>query len=128
MVTEPDQPTVGESPSNVEEVASVVEPVVKPKKATAKPKRKAPVRKAPVGRKAAAPRKQRPNKTVKPVEPAPPVYTLEELREQGSQAKRELVGAVIEPAVEALGSLSQTVRDTVGGALAGLLSRKRRAD
>ena len=55
---------------------------------------------------------------------APRIY--EELKEQGREAKEELVNAVVEPALEAAGSLSQTIRDTISGALAGILSRKRR--
>ena len=51
---------------------------------------------------------------------------MEELKQQGREAKQELVNAVVEPAVEVVGSLSQTVRDTISGAFAGLLSRKRR--
>jgi len=63
-------------------------------------------------------------KTVAP----PPPLTIEELKEQGVQAKQEIVNAVVEPAVEAVGSLSQTIRDTISGAFSGLLSRKRRDD
>ena len=63
-------------------------------------------------------------KTVAP----PPPLTIEELKEQGVQAKQEVINAVVEPAVEAVGSLSQTIRDTISGAFSGLLSRKRRDD
>ena len=62
------------------------------------------------------------------VAPPPPPLTIEELKEQGVQAKQEVINAVIEPAVEVVGSLSQTIRDTISGAFAGLLSRKRRKD
>ena len=62
------------------------------------------------------------------VAPPPPPLTIEELKEQGVQAKQEIVNAVVEPAVEAVGSLSQTIRDTISGAFSGLLSRKRRND
>ena len=62
------------------------------------------------------------------VAPPPPPLTIEELKEQGVQAKQEIVNAVVEPAVEAVGSLSQTIRDTISGAFSGLLSRKRRDD
>ena len=69
-------------------------------------------------------RRKPPARTVAP----PPPLTLDELKEQGVQAKQELVNAVVEPAVEAVGSLSQTIRDTISGAFSGLLSRKRRDD
>ena len=65
--------------------------------------------------------------STKPVAPPPPL-TMEELREQGREAKEEIVSAVVEPAVAVVGSLSQTIRDTINGAFAGLLSRKRRDD
>ena len=101
---------------DVEEVTSTVEaPTAKPRKKVAtKAKRKKPTAK-----------KQRPKQAVKPVAPPPPL-TFEELKEQGAQAKREVISAVLEPAVEVVGSLSQTIRDTIGGAFAGLLSRKKR--
>ena len=69
-------------------------------------------------------RRKPPARTVAP----PPPLTLDELKEQGVQAKQEIVNAVVEPAVEAVGSLSQTIRDTISGAFSGLLSRKRRDD
>ena len=69
-------------------------------------------------------RRKPPARTVAP----PPPLTIEELKEQGVQAKQEIVNAVVEPAVEAVGSLSQTIRDTISGAFSGLLSRKRRND
>ena len=69
-------------------------------------------------------RRKPPARTVAP----PPPLTIEELKEQGVQAKQEIVNAVVEPAVEAVGSLSQTIRDTISGAFSGLLSRKRRDD
>jgi len=105
--------------SDIEEAAAAVEaPTAKPrKKVAAKAKRKKPTAK-----------KQRPKQAAKPVAPPPPPLTIKELKEQGAQAKQELVSAVIEPALEAAGSLSQTIRDTIGGAFAGLLSRKRRGD
>jgi hypothetical protein len=125
MEIEPDQETVGEAASDVQEAASPVESVVAPKKVRKTAAKATVTKKATVKRKkATAPRKRR-KPAAEPVAPPPPL-TLEELKEQGVQAKREIVGAVIEPAVEALGSLSQTVRDTIGGALSGLLSRKRR--
>ena len=69
-------------------------------------------------------RRKPPARTVAP----PPPLTLDELKEQAVQAKQEVINAVIEPAVEVVGSLSQTIRDTISGAFAGLLSRKRRKD
>jgi len=69
-------------------------------------------------------RRKPPARTVAP----PPPLTMEELREQGREAKEEIVSAVVEPAVAVVGSLSQTIRDTISGAFAGLLSRKRRDD
>ena len=111
---------------DVEEAASAVEaPAAKPKKVAAK---KVTAKKAPVKRKNPTAKSKRPRKAAKPVAPPPPPLTLQELKEQGVQAKRELVSAVLEPALEAAGSLSQTIRDTIGGAFAGLLSRKRRGD
>jgi hypothetical protein len=110
--------------SDVEETASAVEaPAAKPKKVAAK---KVTAKKASVKRKKSTATKQRPKQAAKPVAPPPPPLTIKELKEQGAQAKQELVNAVIEPALEAAGSLSQTIRDTIGGAFAGLLSRKRR--
>ena len=103
--------------SDIEEAAAAVEaPVAKPRKKVAtKAKRKQPTAKS-----------KRPRQVAKPVAPPPPPLTIKELKEQGVQAKQELVNAVVEPALEAAGSLSQTIRDTIGGAFAGLLSRKRR--
>ena len=69
-------------------------------------------------------RRKPPARTVAP----PPPLTIEELREQGVQAKQEIINAVVEPAVAVVGSLSQTIRDTISGAFSGLLSRKRRDD
>ena len=115
MTNEPDQ-TAGEGDGVVQEAASAVEaPTAKPRKKVAtKAKRKKPTAKS-----------KRRKTAAKPVAPPPPL-TLDELKEQGVQAKREIVSAVIEPAVEVVGSLSQTIRDTIGGAFAGLLSRKKR--
>jgi len=107
--------------SDVEETAAVVDATV------AKPAAKvAAKKKAPVKRKKPTATSKRRKSTARPVAPPPPPLTLQELKEQGAQAKQELVSAVIEPALEAAGSLSQTIRDTIGGAFAGLLSRKRR--
>ena len=69
-------------------------------------------------------RRKPPARTVAP----PPPLTLDELKEQGVQAKQEVINAVVEPAVAIVGSLSQTIRDTISGAFSGLLSRKRRDD
>ena len=83
-------------------------------------------KKATVKRKATTAKSKR-RKPAARQDVSPPVpLTLEELKEQGREAKQELINAVVEPAVEVVGSLSQTVRDTIGGAFAGLLSRKRR--
>ena len=90
--------------------------------------KKVTAKKAAVKRKPKTATSKRRKPTAKPVAPPPPPLTLSELKEQGAQAKQELVSAVIEPALEAAGSLSQTIRDTIGGAFAGLLSRKRRGD
>ena len=109
---------------DAEEAVSTVEaPVAKPKKVAAK---KVTAKKAPVKRKKPTAKSKRPRQAAKPVAPPPPPLTIKELKEQGAQAKQELVSAVVEPALEAAGSLSQTIRDTIGGAFAGLLSRKRR--
>ena len=107
--------------SDVEETAAVVDATV------AKPAAKvAAKKKAPVKRKKPTATSKRRKPTARPVAPPPPPLTLQELKQQGTQAKQELVSAVLEPALEAAGSLSQTIRDTIGGAFAGLLSRKRR--
>ena len=95
----------------------------KPKKKAAK---KSPKKKAAVKRKATTAKSKRSKTSTRPSAPPPVPLTLEELKEQGREAKQELINAVVEPAVEVVGSLSQTVRDTIGGAFAGLLSRKRR--
>ena len=119
MVLTPEQPQ--------DERDSVVqEDSVSPKKAT-KPKNK-PAKKRSKTTTAKSKRRKPVTKTLesKTSEPPPPPLTLEELKEQGKEAKQELVNAVVEPAVEAVGSLSQTIRDTISGAFAGLLSRKRR--
>tara|TARA_R100000656_G_scaffold28039_1_gene24522 strand:- start:400 stop:696 length:297 start_codon:yes stop_codon:yes gene_type:complete len=97
--------------------------VNKPDQATKKPtKRRAKAKSKSTTAKST--RRKPPARTVAP----PPPLTIEELKEQGVQAKQEIVNAVVEPAVEAVGSLSQTIRDTISGAFSGLLSRKRRDD
>jgi hypothetical protein len=117
MEIKSEESAVGEVTGDIEEATVAVEtPVAKPRKKVAtKAKRKKPTAKS-----------KRPKQVAKPVAPPPPPLTIKELKEQGAQAKQELVNAVIEPALEAAGSLSQTIRDTIGGAFAGLLSRKRR--
>ena len=124
MTDKPDQPVTEEGDSVVQEDAiSDNATAAKPKKVAAK---KSTAKKATVRRKTATATSKRRKPTAKPVAPAPPPLTLSELKQQGTQAKQELVSAVLEPALEAAGSLSQTIRDTIGGAFAGLLSRKRR--
>ena len=94
-----------------------------PDQSASKPKKKA-TRKRKKSTTAKSTRRKPPARTVAP----PPPLTIEELKEQGVQAKQEILNAVLEPAVEAVGSLSQTIRDTISGAFSGLLSRKRRDD
>jgi len=119
MASKPDQATGN---PGIEEDAS------SPKKAPAAKKKAATKRKAKSRSKSAVAKSKRRKSPARPLAPPPPPLTMEELREQGVQAKQEIVSAVVEPAVEAVGSLSQTIRDTIGGAFAGLLSRKRRND
>jgi hypothetical protein len=123
MTNKPDQ-SADEGDSVVQEDAIASDATTaKPKKVAAK---KSPKKKATGKRNSTTAKSKRRKPTARPVAPPPPPLTLEELKEQGAQAKQELVSAVIEPALEAAGSLSQTIRDTIGGAFAGLLSRKRR--
>jgi len=97
--------------------------VNKPDQSTKKPtKRRAKAKSKSTTAKST--RRKPPARTVAP----PPPLTIEELKEQGVQAKQEVINAVVEPAVAVVGSLSQTIRDTISGAFAGLLSRKRRDD
>ena len=124
MTNKPDQPVAEEEDSVVQEDAiSADATAAKPTKVAAK---KSTKKKAAVKRKPKTATSKRRKPTAKPVAPPPPPLTLSELKEQGAQAKQELVSAVVEPALAAAGSLSQTIRDTIGGAFAGLLSRKRR--
>ena len=123
MTNKPDQ-SADKGESVVQEDAiSADATTAKPTKVAAK---KSPKKKATVKRKATTGASKRRKTAARPSAPPPPPLTLDELKEQGVQAKQELVSAVIEPALEAAGSLSQTIRDTIGGAFAGLLSRKRR--
>jgi hypothetical protein len=123
MTSEPDQSVNKEDSIVQEDAVSVGETATKPKKKAAK---KSTKKKTTVKRKATAAKSKRPKPSARPSAPPPPPLTLDELKQQGKEAKQELVSAVIEPALEAAGSLSQTLRDTIGGAFAGLLSRKRR--
>ena len=123
MTSEPDQPVNKEDSVVQEDAVSADETAAKPKKVAAK---KSPKKKAPVKRKATTAKSKRRKTTARPSAPPPPPLTIDELKKHGAEAKQELVSAVIEPALEAAGSLSQTIRDTIGGAFAGLLSRKRR--
>ncbi len=97
-----------------------------PKATRRSPRKKTSTKKTSTKKGTTAKSKRR-RPSAKPVAPPPPL-TMEELREQGTQAKEEIVSAVVEPAVAVVGSLSQTIRDTISGAFAGLLSRKRRDD
>ena len=119
MVNKPEQAT---------EATGVEEDASSPAKAPAIKKKAATERKAKSRSTPAAAKSKRRRSPAKPLAPPPPPLTVEELREQGVQAKQEIISAVVEPAVAVVGSLSQTIRDTIGGAFAGLLSRKRRND
>ena len=113
MVTKPDQSTdegdgvVQDNPNGTKKAAKTTRRSPRKKTATKKHTRRKP-----------------PARTVAPS----PLLTIEELKEQGVHAKQEIVSAVVEPAVEAVGVLSQTIRDTISGAFSGLLSRRRRDD
>tara|TARA_R110002096_G_scaffold623_1_gene3741 strand:- start:106 stop:483 length:378 start_codon:yes stop_codon:yes gene_type:complete len=113
-----------------EEVSVVQEDTISAETIAAEPAnvatKKSSKKKATVKRKAPTAKSKRRKPAAKPVAPAPPPLTLEELKEQGREAKQEVINAVVEPALIAVGSLSQTIRDTIGGTLAGILSRKRR--
>ncbi len=117
MTVKETNPEELEATESVQEATTDSQEAAKPKKKPAKRRRKTTTAKSK-RRKPAA-------KTLAP-EPTPAPLTMEELKQQGREAKQELVNAVVEPAVEVVGSLSQTVRDTISGAFAGLLSRKRR--
>ena len=125
MANKPDQAT--DNPSVTEEGDSVVQDNSNGTKKAAKTTRRSPRKKASTKKGTTAKSKRR-RPSAKPLAPPPPPLTLEELKEQGVQAKQEIVSAVVEPAVAVVGSLSQTIRDTISGAFAGLLSRKRRND
>ena len=118
MTTEPDQSS-DERESVAQEISGNAEKATKPKQKATKKRNKSTTAKR---------KRRRPTtKTLTPPPPPPPL-TIEELKEQGREAKQEIVNAVVEPAVEVVGALSQTIRDTISGAFAGLLSRKRRKD
>ena len=123
MTNESDQTADEGDVVDQEAVSAVEATAAKPKKVAAK---KVAAKKASVKRKKPTAKSKRPKQAAKPVAPPPPPLTIKELKEQGVQAKQEIVSAVLEPAVEVVGSLSQTIRDTIGGAFAGLLSRKKR--
>ena len=118
MVTKPDQST--------DEGDGVVQDNLNGTKKAAKTTRRSPRKKTATKKRTTAKstRRKPPARTVAP----PPLLTIEELKEQGVHAKQEIVSAVLEPAVEAVGVLSQTIRDTISGAFSGLLSRRRRDD
>ena len=118
MVTKPDQST--------DEGDGVVQDNLNGTKKAAETTRRSPRKKTATKKRTTAKstRRKPPARTVAP----PPLLTIEELKEQGVQAKQEIVSAVVEPAVEAVGALSQTIRDTISGAFSGLLSRRRRDD
>ena len=118
MVNKPDQST--------DEGDGVVQDNSNGTKKAAKTTRRSPRKKTATKKRTTAKstRRKPPARTVAP----PPPLTIEELKEQGVQAKQEVINAVVEPAVAVVGSLSQTIRDTISGAFAGLLSRKRRDD
>ena len=123
MTKKPDQ-SIDEGDSVVQEDAvSAATTAAKPKKVAAK---KSSKKKTTVKRKASTAKSKRPKTATRPSAPPPPPLTFDELKQQGREAKQEVINAVVEPALEAVGSLSQTIRDTIGGAFAGILSRKRR--
>jgi len=124
MEIEPDQPTVGEAASDVQEAASTVEAVAAPKKVRKTAAKATVTKKATVKRKKATAPRKRPRKDAAPV--VKPPLTLEEIREQAVDARKQIVASVVEPAAIALGSWSETVRDTISGALSGLLGSKKR--
>tara|TARA_R100001143_G_scaffold56654_1_gene53425 strand:+ start:613 stop:990 length:378 start_codon:yes stop_codon:yes gene_type:complete len=121
MENKPEQPTVGEVTSDVEEAASAVEEVAaKPKKVAAK---KGTAKKAPVKRKKPTARSKRPKKAAEPVAKKEPL-TADEIRETLTDVKTQIVAVGLEPAREAFSSWSETVRGAVGGFMSGLLGEK----
>ena len=119
MVTKPDQST--------DEGDGVVQDNLNGTKKAAETTRRSPRKKTATKKRTTA-KSTRRKPPARTVAPPPPPLTIEELKEQGVQAKQEVINAVVEPAVAVVGSLSQTIRDTISGAFAGLLSRKRRDD
>ena len=124
MEIKPDPSTVGEAASDVQEAASTVGPVAAPKKVRKTAAKATVTKKATVRRKPKTAPRKRPRKDAAPV--VKPPLTLEEIREQAVDARKQIVASVVEPAAIALGSWSETVRDTISGALSGLLGSKKR--
>ena len=124
MEIKPDPSTVGEAASDVQETTSPVESVAAPKKVRKTAAKATVTKKATVKRKKATAPRKRPRKDAEPL--VKPPLTLEEIREQAVDARKQIVASVVEPAAIALGSWSETVRDTISGALSGLLGSKKR--
>ena len=111
-----------EGASHVEEVASVVDSASKPNKAAAE-------KKAPVRRKKATAKSKRRKAAAEPVaKPTEQPLTMQEVGESLGKAKAELVGAIAEPALKALGRWSEMARDALSGAVGGFLGNKKRED
>jgi len=112
MEINPEQSTVGEVTSDIEEVVAAVQAVVdKPKKAT--PKKKAQVKRKKATKK----------KLAEPVVKETPI-TAAEIRETLTDAKTQLVEIGLEPVTTALASWSSTIRGAVGGFMDGLLNTR----
>ena len=90
MTVEETSPQELEATKSVEETTASSEEVAKPKKKPAKRRSKSTT--------AQSKRRKPAAKTLAP-EPAPAPITLEELKQQGREAKQEIVNAVVEPAV-----------------------------
>lgn len=124
MDTQPEDRPAEESVSSapVQEVADpVVEPAPEP---TPEPKKEPRKTRPTATRKGTTAKKQRPKKAAVPVARRP--LTGGEVRETVSEVKSEIVLTVVEPIQDALIAWSETIRKTVGGALDGLLSRRRK--
>ena len=121
MEINPEQSTVGEVTSDIEETVAAVEaPVAKPKKVAAK---KSATKKVPVKRKKPTAKRQRPRKAAEPVVKETPI-TAAEIRETLTDAKTQLVEIGLEPVTTALASWSSTIRGAVGGFMDGLLNTR----